>query len=280
MLFSPSANLAYFHIHKTGGKSIRAFFLQTFPDAVEIGDREHLDSLGQAFDLLSQKNVDSRKVRIFTSIRDPFAHVVSIYHFWRSVKDEAPIDHVRAAKALSFAEFVGMYCSDFRVYENYLCLDGVLPPNLCVIRLERAEEELDFYLNRVLKLGIRINLPVLNRSTHDSVDGHYNTVTKRLVARHYAWVFEQGWYPLSKAQRSAAAARRAATVARQEVEMLRGSISYRLGRILSWPLRAGLAPFVVGWHMRFRPIVGWALASFTTPALRLIIKQYVRTALQ
>ena len=241
MLFSRSANLAYFHIHKTGGRSLRAFFRRAFPDAVEIGDWLHHD-LDQSFTLLAQGGIDPRKVRILTTIRDPFAHVVSIYHFWRSQSKNVPSDHVRAARSLPFREFVDYYCSpDHQVYEDYLFVGGVIPPNLCVIRLERATEELEFYLNRVLKLGIRVDLPVLNTSRHGAVDSHYDAVTRQLVARHYAWVFQEGWYPLAPAHQTLAAARQAATIARQEAHALRISMSYRLGQVLSWPWRLVLS---------------------------------------
>src|SRR5215472_10518019 len=103
MLHAPSANLAYFHIHKTGGTSLKAYFRCAFPDAVEIGHSPHL-SLAQYFDLLKEKGVDHQRIRIVTTIRDPFAHLVSIYHFWGTkVGHEDRREHIDAARTMSFA---------------------------------------------------------------------------------------------------------------------------------------------------------------------------------
>ena len=86
------------------------------------------------------------------------------------------------------------------------------------------------------------------------------------MARHYTWVFQQGWYPLAAAHQKVAAARRAATVARQEAHALRISFSYRLGQALSWPLRMVLSQFAgIRGHVKLQPAFTQAIRSRLQP---------------
>jgi hypothetical protein len=83
MYLSVLNGIAFYHIHKTGGTSFRRFFSATFPDAVKVADWPHY-SLAHYFTILSDTNIDPTKLRILTTIRNPYDHVVSIYHYWRT----------------------------------------------------------------------------------------------------------------------------------------------------------------------------------------------------
>jgi hypothetical protein len=133
MIYYPSARLAYYHIHKTGGTSARKALGSVFPECVELDGWPH-HSLSFYFDKLRERGVEPGEVTVLTTVRDPLEHVVSIYHYWRQ-RGKPECAHVQAAKRLSFGEFVRYYvCSpipDCRVYDQLLLIGGELPPLWC-----------------------------------------------------------------------------------------------------------------------------------------------------
>jgi hypothetical protein len=198
MLLSPSKGVAYHHIAKTGGISFGRFLSANFPDLAEVSDWPH-HSLEQYFSILADKKIDPRKLHIMTTIRNPYDHVVSIYHYWRTkVGLEDQRDHINAARTLPFPEFVQWYVAcrhpDCRVYDELLLVDGVVPANVRIVRLEDAAQEVDQFLNGDLGLGIPVNIPISNTTEHRPALSYYTAEGLRLVRQRYHWAFSHRYY--------------------------------------------------------------------------------------
>lgn len=200
MIYSSSANLAFYHFPKTGGSSLRKFFQRTFPDACNLGDEhEHLP-LATYFDLLSKMGVEPRHVRIFTTIRHPFGLVDSVYRFWRRVALDNPQDkqeHFEAARVMTFAEFVAYFTQTGAVFDEQLRVNGSIPNNLSILRIEYITEELHRYLNARLGMAVSIDVPLENVTgpTDATADAwNYDAQSKELVMARFAWAFAEGYY--------------------------------------------------------------------------------------
>jgi hypothetical protein len=195
--YSPRARLAYFHIHRTGGSSVKCFLGEVFPDFAEVADWPH-HSLSEYFVMLRHSGVDPDELRILTTIRHPFSHVVSIYESWRRAGDERRGAHVRAARSMQFADFVRHYVSsthpDARVYEELLFVDNRVPSNVRIMRLENLAVDADWYLNRELQLGVPVALSRSNGIDHPCPSDYYDANLRALVRSRYRWVFDEGFY--------------------------------------------------------------------------------------
>jgi hypothetical protein len=197
MKFSLASCIAYYHIHKTGGTSFKTFLSEAFPDLVDVAPWPH-HSLAEYSAILRSRGVDPEKLRILTTIRNPLDHVVSIYLFWRTKGDPSGRAHIQAAKSLSFNAFVAYYVAsphaDCRVYDELLLINGALPANVIVLRLEKLATEADELLNGKLGLNIPVSIPHVNRSEHGPSMEYFQPETLRLVRDRYAWAFDQGYY--------------------------------------------------------------------------------------
>src|SRR3954468_13236475 len=105
MQYSPSSGIAFYHIHKTGGTSVKLFLKTVLPDLDEVDYWPH-HALADYFDILERRGVDTERLRLLATVRDPLEHVVSIYHYWKERGHATGRDHVRAARELGFADFV------------------------------------------------------------------------------------------------------------------------------------------------------------------------------
>lgn len=194
MIYYPSARLAYYHIHKTGGTSFKQALGSVFREPVELDGWPH-HALGYYFDKLKGRGVEAGQVTVLTTVRDPLDHVVSIYHYWRQ-RGKPECKHVQAAKRLSFEAFVRFYVSspipDCRVYDELLFVDGALPPNVKVLRLEHWKVDLE---GLGFPWASSVRLPRENTSQHDVASKYYDAETTRLVRARYAWAYEAGLYP-------------------------------------------------------------------------------------
>jgi hypothetical protein len=198
MQYSAASGIAYYHIHKTGGVSFKEFLATALPDLKDVDNWPHY-ALADYFDILVRRGIDPGAIRILTTIRDPFEHVVSIYHYWRERGVPTGRDHVQAARDMDFGDFVRFYVAcrdpDCRVYDELLLIDGVLPSNVRILRLESADRDADRVLNGEWGLGIRVSIPVGNTSNHGPAMDFYDADSVRLVSARYSWVFREGFYP-------------------------------------------------------------------------------------
>src|SRR5262245_36695092 len=198
MHYSPASRIAYYHIHKTGGTSVK-IFLKSFLSDLHAVDYWPHHALAVDLAILDQRGVDTAKLRILTTVRDPLEHVVSVYHFWKTRGRDTGRAHVRAARDLPFPEFVRYYVAcrnpDCRVYNERLLVGRAVPANLRILRLEPLVTDMEPVLNVECGIHVPVSFPRANTHQHDAAAAHYDAVTVRLVIDRYAWVYRQGLYP-------------------------------------------------------------------------------------
>ncbi len=193
MLYSEKLDLAFIHLPKTGGVSFRAFLEENFPDMKdlpELPDTHH--TMTELFDVLRQRGQDPDDTTILTIIRHPFAQVASQYAYWRSdlLSDEdAALPKVRAARELPFEEFVNAWVRE-DLYARHLLVNGELPNNVHLIRLDHIREDTERIFTKVFGLHLEVSLPHLNRSPDYSLAELYTPDIEARVRNAYKWYFQ------------------------------------------------------------------------------------------
>lgn len=197
MLYSEKSNLAFVHIHKTGGLSFREFLERTFPDMREMpelpGPHHNVSDLLPA---LRRRGIEPETAKILTVIRNPFAHVVSIYHYWRSdliSEQESQLSYIQFARRATFPEFV-LALIQHDPYLEALSIEGQIPPNVFVLTLEKLKDDAERVLKEQLGVNASIDIPHLNRTEHAPYMEFYDEELQRHIRTVYRWCFEAGYY--------------------------------------------------------------------------------------
>lgn len=212
MIFSE--RLLFLHVPKAGGSSIVRFLMDVLPKPVyyslppdheaELPDgvirfpgSAH-ESLDEARIVLSERGLRLEDFPVVVAcIRNPYELEVSRYSFLRG--DLNRYNHgVQQAVALQgdfelFATYSRPH--GLRPLETYYVLDGVVPPNLRIVRLENVEAELRDCLQAAGVDAGTGAVPRHNRSEHDAFAGYYTPAAEQAVYEKYKWVFHTGLYP-------------------------------------------------------------------------------------
>jgi hypothetical protein len=196
MLYAPRSKLAFVHIHKTGGLSLRHYLLKNVRDLAELPDLPGPHRpLAELHGVLRARGVDPSRVAVLTVLRDPLSHAVSVYEFWRSDKlpqAQRELPRVALTRRLSFRDFL------FQVlvvdpFGRMLLVDGALPANVHVLRLENLAEEGSQMLRR-LGFKPRGEIGHENATPHPPYQHYYDDECEAQVRRTYRWCYEAGYY--------------------------------------------------------------------------------------
>lgn len=207
--------LLFIHIGKTGGISAETFLCSALEapifnvkhrvDDVPLGletnlaGRRHA-TLAEARDFLRDRG---RTLDSFTEIvavlRNPYDLEVSLFNHYRKELRKRPDMARRAPKRMdivrrgAFAEFVE---ADFHhrpgvAVADYVHVDGVLPPNLRLLRFESLES--DFRSLRSVANPEAV-FPHRNASSGSTAAELLTPSLESRIQKKYAWVFEEGRY--------------------------------------------------------------------------------------
>lgn len=200
MYFSRKGKLIFNHIHKTGGNSLIEIFSIVFDDFCKIpfieSDHCDLNTLIQKF-YIEDINLD--KYKIFTVLRNPLDHVVSIYHYWNQTNKKDPkskLPWVKSAIDNSFDDFVLLTInkSSFKGYEENLKFQGILPYNNYISRLENIEIDLPNFLLENYNYILKVKIPVLNKSKHKYFKYYIKDNLEKIIKDKYKLVYDIGFY--------------------------------------------------------------------------------------
>ncbi|MDQ3090063.1 MAG: sulfotransferase family protein [Actinomycetota bacterium] len=211
MIFSD--RLLFLHVPKAGGTSIVHCLMDVLPKPVYyslpadhpavIPDGVHRfpgvahETLEEARVVLARHDVKLEELPVVVAcIRNPYELEVSRYSFLRG--DLESYNH-GAQQALALAgdfELFARYSRPHgtRPIETYFLLDGAVPANLRIVRLENIDAELAECLEAA---GVDAGPTAVhhhNRSEHDSFTRYYTPAAEQAVYEKYKWVFSSGLY--------------------------------------------------------------------------------------
>jgi tetratricopeptide (TPR) repeat protein len=212
MIFSD--RLLFLHVPKTGGSSVVRYLLEVLPKPAYYSlPADHGATLppgvtrfeGIAHETLADARVvlEGRGRRlegvpvVIACVRNPYELEVSRYSFLRRDLNSYNHGPQQAVALLSDFELFAI-CSrphGQRPLETYFVLDGVVPPNLHVVRLENVDQELRECLAAAGVDASETRVPHHNRSEHAHFRQYYTGAAEQAVYEKYKWVFDAGLYP-------------------------------------------------------------------------------------
>lgn len=198
MFYVPSINVGFLHIQKTGGTSFINFLRASFKDSGEFFPLKNPHY--RIKDIFSEFPY-AKTWQIVTILRDPLALWVSRYHYWRSQSWTDEKDYITRSRSISFADFITLVednIDDIWNYEEIVTINGRIPKQLEILRLENILEDLNWYFNIKLCLNIPIFFPRDNVTSHPPVSEHYNEKLADRIYKLESWVYNMGWYNREK----------------------------------------------------------------------------------
>ncbi len=201
MILSPGRGYIFVHIPKTGGTSLAlALEARAMKDDILIGDtpkaqkrRKRVKALtapGRLWKHARLSDVDGMAglpdpAFVFTLVRNPWARMVSLYHWSRDQSFDHPM--IAAAKSHDFAGFLtATHVRDALLNDRATAYVTDRSGNVrcdAFIRLEHLDSDLAPLEDH---LGFRIEMPHVNRSTHADPATLYTPKTEQLVGDIFA----------------------------------------------------------------------------------------------
>ena len=198
MLYSERHNLAFLHIHKTGGVSLREFLRKRIRGMREMPELpEPHYSVAQLFGALEKRGKDPQEARVITILRNPYAHALSIYTFWNSnaiTLPERELPTVSYARSHSFRDFLFNVLIEDQ-YAPALLINNELPGNVRPVKLESLQDDAQRVLHDELGLVRKVNVGKRNASEHGPYLEYYEPDMLAHVRNVYSWCFDAGYYP-------------------------------------------------------------------------------------
>ena len=167
-------DFAFYHIAKTGGTSVRKLLYST----------------GLPFKQVTKDHLPVTKWRarrwlkkckyIYTNVRNPFARIVSLHQF-----------STRRSK-LPFKEFFDEWFFNprkldwLKSMEEYLMLDGKIPENITIVKLEEINEVWPRIIEEHFGKKV-LTVPQENRTLHDEPMTYFDNDMIKLVHEKEKW---------------------------------------------------------------------------------------------
>lgn len=213
MLYFKDYNFAFLHINKAGGSTVVKFLEEVLTGPVEQialqpepGTTYVHEYLAAKKAKLTEMSVDFDALKILTTVRNPYERWISLYtSALRNFKENrAGKVNLRELKATSmpFHVWLEHYVFPDKTVQhgpqvNYLFIDGIVPKNLKIIRLEDLDVEFPRYLNSKLGFNAEVMPPRKNISNYMRDRGtmdYYTQDLKKIVYRLDKWLIDT-YYP-------------------------------------------------------------------------------------
>ncbi len=217
MRFYMDMKLGHFHIPKTGGASVVRWLKYCFDagklpgerdlvtEETEIGAVRRHSRLEEIHELMDPNKFDS--ALIFTTIRNPYATVSSLYSFARQIYKNLGgpppnLPQLAIANEVDFPGFVEWYEAGWPSYFEWLAVNGEVPENVRFLKLENLQADLDGLLNGELKLGVDLTRL---QNLHETGGGakwleRFGNQKRFLdiTTRKEKWIFDRGFYEVEQ----------------------------------------------------------------------------------
>lgn len=197
MYYFHKHRIGFFHIPKTGGSSFSAFLSEALSakgdSPTEVAREFWHEPLAVKRELIGAELFEQST--IITTVRNPYATVVSFYFWCRRKVQEGHADLQRYPWAttiaqMSFSEYIDWYMENERSFDEYLLIRAALPANLRIARLEHVHTDAKRILNDELNLDIDIRIPVYRTSIHAPFMSYMTPEFIRRINDKYHWAFE------------------------------------------------------------------------------------------
>jgi hypothetical protein len=206
-------DLLFVHVPKTGGASVSKYLLKVLPKPVywthpEAGETPsnpgvvHIrgvahESLEEARDVIQEYGYDIAEIPLILAVlRNPYSLEVSRYaylkkgYIWdRGNNQELALYEDFESFAIKSTDHGGPGMS----LQTYFLLDGRMPENLRVIKMENLAEGVKEAL-RTVGIETTDDFPEENVSEHDPFLSYYTRAAEEAVYQRYKWVFDEGFY--------------------------------------------------------------------------------------
>ena len=199
MLIIDKYKMAYLHINKTAGTSIKAHLTDLAgPKNVRQMGPTH-GPLSANLRILGNRFYD---YNILVSIRNPFARLMSIYLFRRTrfeEGDQSPATQAAYNRPLKqwFTDVVkkSQRLTDLSITDSIL-VDGELPPNVNIIAMETLNKDFDRFRDDVLKIRTNKRMPHLNKTNYgrEYYTKYFDNELTQAVYEWDKWVIDE-YYP-------------------------------------------------------------------------------------
>ena len=199
MVIIDRLELAYLHINKTAGTSIKKFL----EDLAGPGQMRQMGPthgpLAPTIRFMGQRFYD---YKILVSIRNPRARLVSIYLFRKTRYEQGDVSPAtEAAHKYPFKQWflkVARHSdrlTDLSITDSVL-VDGELPKNVHVVAVETLNQDLYRFCRDELGIKTNVEIPHLNKT--DFAKNHYtkffNKNLNKAVYEWDQWVIDE-YYP-------------------------------------------------------------------------------------
>ncbi len=205
--------LLFLHVPKAAGSSLAQVLLDRLPrptyyshpdssladpdnGIVHVPGGSH-ENLAEAKEIVAEYGFDLEKIPVILGVvRNPYAMEVSRYAYLRTA-NPYDIGYNQALALTSDFETFAVKSKPHgwlkRPIESYFTLDGEIPPNMHILRLEHLLEDLNPALEAAGLPRVE-NLPRANTSEHADFRGYYTVRSEQAVFERYRWLFDQGFY--------------------------------------------------------------------------------------
>ena len=200
MVIIDKFELAYLHINKTAGTSIKQFLtdLAGSPSELKQMGPTH-GPLAPTLRFMGQRFYD---YRILVSIRNPRARLLSIYLFRKTRYengDQTP--PTEAAYKLPFKKWFmevvkdSDRLTDLSITDSVL-VGGDLPPNVHIVAVETLDKDIRKFCKDILKIRHNVKMPHLNKTNFakDFYTKYFDKELNRAVYEWDQWVIDE-YYP-------------------------------------------------------------------------------------
>lgn len=167
------------------------------PDGVERFEGVAHEGLAEARIILDGRGLRIEEMPLMVACaRDPYALEVSRYAFLRQQVKSFNHGPEQAVARLGDFELFARCTRPHggRPLEIYYTLDGAVPANLRIIKLENVAEDLPRSVRAAGLPPPPQSLPHRNRTEHGDVRGFYTPAAEEAVYQKYKWVFDAGLY--------------------------------------------------------------------------------------
>src|SRR5581483_11606531 len=205
--------LLFLHVPKAAGSSLTQVLLERLPRPTYYTHPEdfyegrddgviHLpggahETLAEAGEIIASYGFELSDLGVILGVvRNPYALEVSRYFYLRTA-NPYDIGYNQALALTSDFETFALKSKPHgwlkRPIESYFTLDGEVPPNMRILRMEHLLEDLNAALETVALPPVE-NLPATNTSDHGHFIDYYTPRAEKSVFERYRWLFDQGFY--------------------------------------------------------------------------------------